>query len=364
MGNGERDMIPLELDQYKNDLVINQHIIQMINADIFWYQKTFRAILMELWKIRNEETIAQTSKELSEDKIHHYDESHAMFDDQRLYKREKTPQDDEVMKIVSVTSNAQKNWPRKCFQIDENENYKSAMMCWESLEDSEQESRKRKMIGRDKAMNNHKEKQDNEMDDKEHIQSTVYTGNQLKTSVKELKLGVDNNTLTLATQETLVKNLVYIMNIQEEKQGTMIDARNDGKNPSKQDDKKPTAKTSPLEKSISINRNNNFKDYGEFGIDNNPGRDKEWKKKTKNTQKVTHMEFDMDDDMGEQPKNANDVKAEGKVQVKKKTVHYDELSSEDESREQADLKKLRKPMLTWKIQVKMMKKIRLLTPMK
>ena len=30
----------------------------------------------------------------------------------------------------------------------------------------------------------------------------------------------------------------------------MKDAQNDGKNPSEQDDKKPTAKTSPLEKSI------------------------------------------------------------------------------------------------------------------
>ena len=35
MADGERDMIPLESDQYKNDLVINQHIMQMINANIF-----------------------------------------------------------------------------------------------------------------------------------------------------------------------------------------------------------------------------------------------------------------------------------------------------------------------------------------
>ena len=37
MADGERDMILLESDQYKNDLVINRHIMQMINADIFWY---------------------------------------------------------------------------------------------------------------------------------------------------------------------------------------------------------------------------------------------------------------------------------------------------------------------------------------
>ena len=35
MADGKRDVIPLESDQYKNDLVINQHIMQMINTDIF-----------------------------------------------------------------------------------------------------------------------------------------------------------------------------------------------------------------------------------------------------------------------------------------------------------------------------------------
>ena len=53
MAGGERDMIPLESDQYKNDLVINQHIMQMIDPNISWYGKTFRAISMELWKIWN-----------------------------------------------------------------------------------------------------------------------------------------------------------------------------------------------------------------------------------------------------------------------------------------------------------------------
>ena len=70
----------------------------------------------------------------------------------------------------------------------------------------------------------------------------------------------------------------------------------------------------------------------------------------------------MDDDMEEQPKNAND--AERKVRVRKKTVHYFEVSSEDEEGEHANPKKLRKPKMTMKIQAKMMKKIRLLSPMK
>ena len=65
-----------------------------------------------------------------------------------------------------------------------------------------------------------------------------------------------------------------------------------------------------------------------------------------------------------QPKNANDGNAEGKVRVKKKTVHYFEFSSKDESRKQSDPKKLRKPKMTTKNQGKMMKMIRLLSPRK
>ena len=198
--------------------------MQIIDSGIFWYRKTFRAILMELRKIWNGETIEQSSKELSEDEIHHCDESHATFNDQRLYKGEKTQHDDKVTKSISVTSKAQKDWPRKHFQIDENENYKSAMMCWESLEDSEQESKKRKTIRRDKETNDDKEKQDDKMDDEKHIQHTVYTGNRLNIPVEELKLGVDDDAWTLTTQETLVKNLVYITNIQEGKLGTMKNA--------------------------------------------------------------------------------------------------------------------------------------------
>ena len=39
MANGKRDMIPLESDLFKKDLVINQHIMQMIDTDIFWLKR-------------------------------------------------------------------------------------------------------------------------------------------------------------------------------------------------------------------------------------------------------------------------------------------------------------------------------------
>ena len=84
----------------------------------------------------------------------------------------------------------------------------------------------------------------------------------------------------------------------------MKNAQDTGKNSGEQDDKK----CSPLENSESVNSNDNLKAYGESGRDNNLGRNTERKKKTKNMRKIIHMEFDMDDDMEEQPKNTNDVK--------------------------------------------------------
>ena len=187
-------MIPLELNLYKNDLVINQHIMQMIDTDIFWYEKTFRAILMELQMIRNGNTIMLTSEEQSEKEMTElHDESHVTLSDQRLYKGEKAQQDHDDMMSVSVSSEAQENWPRKCFQINKNKSIKSAMMCWESLEYSEQKAKTRKTMDQDKETINDKEKKDDEKDDEEHVESTVYTGNRLKIQVDELKLGVDDD---------------------------------------------------------------------------------------------------------------------------------------------------------------------------
>ena len=153
-------MIPLELDKNKNDPVIIQHIMQMIDTDILWNGETFRTIIMEFQKIRNGKTAMKTSEELNE-----------------------------------------------------KESYESAMMCWESLDDSEQASKKRKTHAQDQALN---DKAD-DMDDKTHTKRTTNMGTQLNIPVDDLQLGAGDDASTLATQETSVKNLVYIMNIPEGK---------------------------------------------------------------------------------------------------------------------------------------------------
>ena len=100
MADGERDMIPLESAQYKNDLVINQYNMQMIDTDIFWYGKIFRASLMELQKIQNGETIAQSGEELSKEEIHYCDKSHTTFNDKGYTKGRKH---NKIMKLRKVS---------------------------------------------------------------------------------------------------------------------------------------------------------------------------------------------------------------------------------------------------------------------
>ena len=87
-------------------------------------------------------------------------------------------------------------------ELNEKESYKSAMMCWESLDDSEPTSKKRKTHSHDDTMN---DKAD-EMDDKKHTKCTTITRTQLSIPVADLQLGADDDVSTLATQETWAKN--------------------------------------------------------------------------------------------------------------------------------------------------------------
>ena len=109
-------MIPLESDMYRSDPVVIQHTMQMINTDIHWHEQTFREIIMELRKIWNGVTPTKTSEETNE----------------------------------------------------------TAMMCWESLDDSEQARKKRKMDTQDDKTSG----KANEMDEKT---LTAWYNNYVKT---------------------------------------------------------------------------------------------------------------------------------------------------------------------------------------
>ena len=183
-----REMIPLGSNLHRNDPVVNQHIMQMIDTDIFWYGETFKEVLMELRKIGHGETMMNAYKKL-----------------------------------------------------EENETYESAMMCWESLDDSEPTSKKRKTLSQEEAPNDLAD----EIDDKLHTKCTANTGVGSLIPVNDLQLGADDDALTLATQETLAKNLVYITNIPERKMDRTKITRDSSKNSDEQDGKQSSLLENP-----------------------------------------------------------------------------------------------------------------------
>ena len=124
-------------------------------------------------------------------------------------------------------------------------------------------------------------------------------------------------------------------------EGTLETAKNvqdSSKNTSEPDDKK----CSPLEKTDQVTSNVKLNAYGESDRDEDPKKAKEHRKNTWQTRKIIHMEVKSDHDVDEQVKNSSDAKAEGKVQVRKKTVHYYEISSDEEEGKHADPKKVKK----------------------
>ena len=221
-----------------------------------------------------------------------------------------------------------------CEKPDENETYKSAIMCWESLDDSEPTSKKRKTLSQEEATND----QADDIDDKPHTKCTANTGIGSLIPVNDLQLGGDNDASKLATQETLAKNLVYITNIPDGKMDRTKTTQDSSNNSGKQDGKQ----SSLLDNPDQVTSNDKLNAYGESESDAKTKKGEERKTNTWQTRKIIHIEFESDDDVAEQSKNANNVKKEGKVQVTKKTVHYYELSSEDKEGAHADPKKTKK----------------------
>ena len=278
MADEGRKMIPLESDKYKSDPVVIQHMMQMIDTDIHWHEQTFREIIMELQKIRNGETPTKTSEETNE----------------------------------------------------------MVMMCWESLDDSEQATEKRKMHTQDDETSG----KVNKMDDKTSTMPTRTTtmAKHLNKPVGEIRLGGEDDVSTLATQENPAKNLVYITNMPESTLETTENTRDPSKNTNEEDDKKP----SPVEKTNQVTSNDQLNAYEESDRDEDSKKAKEFKRNTWRMRKIIHMEFESDDDVDEQAKNSSNVKVEGKLRVKKKIIHYYKISSDEEEGKHADPKKVKK----------------------
>ena len=205
---------------------------------------------------------------------------------------------------------------------------------------------------------------DHEIDDKTLMVPTRTTimEKHLNIPAGELRLGADNDTSTLTTQENPVKNIVYsyITNMTEGTLETTENVRDSSKNKNEQDDRKP----SPIEMTDQVTSNDQLYAYEESDRDKDSKKAKEFKKNTWQTRKIIHMEFESHDDVDEQAKNSSNVKTEWKVRVNKRLYTIMKLVVMKRKESTPTRKKLRKPKLATNINRKMMKMIRLLCQMK
>ena len=191
--------------------------------------------------------------------------------------------------------------------MEETEEDKVPMMCWENSEGSLVEEPNKKT-------DNQEGRADDEMqkpkDEEEHVDSTLHTGNQLKLLIKEFSWGMEDDASTLNTQETAQQQLVYITNLEKDLQnhGTEM---NEEEGPN---DKKPAVKNRPLERPSLINLNHSSKIYEESGSENDNVEEIEREKNMKNMKEIVYTDISSckSGDQAEQqkvekPKNAHEI---------------------------------------------------------
>ena len=101
------------------------------------------------------------------------------------------------------------------------DNVESAMMCWESTENFAEEE----LHGEpEKVANKLVKITEKQKHEEEHVEPTLYKGNQLKISIEEFSWEREGNGSTLGTEEPEQQQIVYITNLVDglRKDGTTL----------------------------------------------------------------------------------------------------------------------------------------------
>ena len=181
------DLTPLESNLHKYDLLIILQIIQMIETDVFWHHKTFGSVLSNLRKMWTEgihefENASMYCTENAEND----DEmdgvvvidlcSESLTQKEACGKRKESANQESQDKMKSDTTDRMENEIRtkKSKSMTKNEKVKTAMMCWEAINDllkkepqNEQEKEEKKPI----------EKMETSKHEEEHVEPTLIIGN-------------------------------------------------------------------------------------------------------------------------------------------------------------------------------------------
>ena len=218
------DLIPLELDQYRNHPVIVSQIINMIATDNFWHHRTFESVtsdLQNMWTEGMQELENANVHCTNDDKNNNEMDGIEVIDlcsvsqckndvvsegneSAKQESQDKSNHDETDEKVVDLMTI--KDGSTTKMDIVE-----SAMMCWEHIENMVEEE---PHDAPEKVSSKHVETTGKQKHEEEHVGPTLYTGNRLKISIDEFSWEKEDDGSTLETEELKQQQIVYITNLE------------------------------------------------------------------------------------------------------------------------------------------------------
>ena len=214
------DLIPLESNLHKYDLVIISQIINMIETDSFWHRKMFESVmsdLQNLWmegicKLENVPMHCTNNeeKDAEMDEVEFIDLCSIGQNNNKVHGegKESTKQESQdKMKSDAMARMEDKLMTKKSKSATQKDQVEFAMMCSEATSNFPEEEPHKEP---EKVEKKPVEKMGKPKHEEEHVEPTLNTGNQLKISIKEFSWEREDDGSTLDTEEPEQQQLVYI----------------------------------------------------------------------------------------------------------------------------------------------------------
>ena len=267
------DLISLESNLHRYHPVIISQIINMIEADNFCHHQTFESVkrdLRNMWSEGIQELENARSHCTNNDENNNEMEEIEVIDLCSVSRCENDPipEGEESAMQESQDRSKHDETDRKLAEFTtvrddpttKKDNVESAMMCWEPIENLEEEEPR---DGQEEKANMLVETTEKQKHEEEHVGPTLVTGNRLKISIEEFSWEKEDDESTFETEEPEPGQLVYITNLEN---GLQMDGTelNDEIGPN---EKKPAAYNRPAEMPSLNNLKYEIDIYGETGND-------------------------------------------------------------------------------------------------
>ena len=267
------DLISLESNLHRYHPVVISQIINMIESDNFCHHQTFESVkrdLRNMWSEGIQELENARSHCTNNDENNNEMEEIEVIDlcSVSRCKNNSIPEGKESEMQESQDRSKHDETDRKLDEFTtlrddpttKKDNAESAMMCWEPIENLEEEEPR---DGQEEKANMLVETTEKQKHEEEQYGPTLATGNRLKISIEEFSWEKEDDESTFETEEPESGQLVYITNLEN---GLQMDGAelNDEIGPN---EKKPVACNRPTEMPSLNNHKYEIDIYGETGND-------------------------------------------------------------------------------------------------